>query len=82
MSAPDTNTGTQEKRHAPSLFGIKASLTYGLVLLAAFVAYVFFASGDSSETAPEGGSALEGYESQNYEPGGNSTGSVSGQPDQ
>ncbi|QFS82323.1 hypothetical protein FIU97_05950 [Roseivivax sp. THAF40] len=89
MSAPDTNVKNEEKKHRHSLLGIKASLAYGVGLLAIFTIYVITASNEG-ETGVAGadtagssmvegeteGTALEGYEAEGYEPGGNSTGSV------
>ena len=40
MSAPDTNVKRQEKRHKPSLFGVKGSLLVVLVIVICFVLYL------------------------------------------
>ncbi|MHA6325736.1 hypothetical protein [Roseivivax sp. CAU 1753] len=90
MSAPDTNVKIQEKKHAPSLFGIKASIVYGVGLLTLFAIYVVVTSGndeagvagdDSAGSSMVEGeteaSTLEGYEADTYAPGGNATGTVS-----
>ncbi len=89
MSSPDTNPQTEEKRHRPALLGIRASLVYGAVLLTGLVIWMAISGeedtgepggDDTVQTVPEGmetEEALEGYEEENYEPGGNSTGSVS-----
>lgn len=54
MSGPDTNTEKQERRHAPSLLGMKAIAIYFALLLIGVVFYsVFSADG-------EGASAYEG----------------------
>ncbi|ETX15620.1 hypothetical protein OCH239_14345 [Roseivivax halodurans JCM 10272] len=88
MSAPDTNTDKEEKRHRPALLGIRASMVYAAILLVALVMWMSFSSGedtgepggdDTVETVPEGQEteeALEGFEEETYEPGGNSTGTV------
>ncbi|ETX29241.1 hypothetical protein [Roseivivax isoporae] len=90
MSAPDTNTEKEEKRHRPALLGIRATLVYAGILLIAFIAWISFSSSedtgepggdDTVQTVPEGQeteNALEGYEEDNYEPGGNATGTVDG----
>jgi hypothetical protein len=91
MSAPDTDVEKQEKKHRPSLLGIKASLFYGAALLLIFVLYVAFVGSSDEEQGVAGddtagssmvegeteATTLEGYEAESYEPGGNSTGSVS-----
>ncbi|SFE61849.1 hypothetical protein [Roseivivax sediminis] len=90
MSAPDTNTEKEEKRHRPALLGIRASLIYAAILLLGLIVWVF-ASGeedtgepggdDTVQTVEEGmetEEALEGYEEEGYEPGGNDTGTVEG----
>ncbi len=42
MSAPDTNIKTQERRHKPSLYGVKGALiAAGLILLALVIFNVF-----------------------------------------
>ncbi|SLN47005.1 hypothetical protein ROJ8625_02279 [Roseivivax jejudonensis] len=88
MSAPDTNTEKEEKRHRPALLGIRASLVYGAVLLTCLVLWSLFSGedetgevgiSDNTEMVPEGQEteeALEGFEEETYEPGGNSTGTV------
>ena len=92
MSAPNTNVEKQEKRHRSSLLGIRAVLVYAAVLLTAFVAYNFSMSGqDDPMAGAEAGSSiqagdteastLDGYKAEEYEPGGNSTGTVDGNPD-
>ena len=91
MSAPNTNVEKQEKSHRPSLLGIRAGLVYAAVLLTGFVAYNFYMSG--AEAPPAGAiagssiteegteaSTLEGYKADSYGPGGNSKGTVSGNP--
>lgn len=39
MSAPDTNTKTEEMRHKPSLLGIKSVLIFATVLLVGWLAW-------------------------------------------
>lgn len=81
MSAPNTNIETQEHEHKTPLFGIKAAMVYAAVLLAAFLVWVFYMGGEETSMTPAQSSVLENYEGGNYAPGGNSTGSVSGTPD-
>ncbi|SIS72500.1 hypothetical protein SAMN05421759_102654 [Roseivivax lentus] len=89
MSAPDTNVEKEEKRHRHALLGIRASLAYGVGLLAIFTIWVISASnedksgvagpdtaGSSMISGDTEGTALDGYEADGYEPGGNSTGTV------
>lgn len=40
MSAPNTNIKKQEKRHAPSLFGIGIAVAFAAILLAVFVMFI------------------------------------------
>jgi cytoskeletal protein RodZ len=40
MSAPKTNLEKEEKRHRPALLGIKASLIYAAILLAALLIWL------------------------------------------
>lgn len=91
MSAPDTNTEKEEKRHRPALLGIRASMVYAAILLVGLVIWMTVSSDedtgepggdDTVETVPEGQEteeALEGFEEESYEPGGNSTGTVEGE---
>jgi len=44
MSAPDTNVKKQEKRHKPSLLGIKGVLIFAGVLLVGLVVWTFIQS--------------------------------------
>ena len=94
MSAPDTNVETEEKKHRPSLWGIKASMIYGLGLLALFASYVVLSSdedaagvagtdaaGSSMISGSTEADVLEGYKADGYGPGGNSTGTVTLQND-
>lgn len=56
MSAPDTDTERQVRRHRPALLGIGAAVTVALVLLAALMVWVFAAGDepgdDAATTAP------------------------------
>jgi hypothetical protein len=54
MSAPDTNTTRQARRHRPSLLAILASVATALVLLFVFLTWLFAASDAPEETATLG----------------------------
>ncbi|SEL17013.1 hypothetical protein LVO79_04750 [Roseivivax marinus] len=89
MSAPDTNTEKEEQRHRPALLGIRASIIYAGILLLGLIVWLVVSGQDDTgepggdDTVPtveegmETEEALEGFEEETYEPGGNSTGSVS-----
>ena len=49
MSAPDTNIKKQERRHKPSLFGIKGSLIIVALLTIAFVFYLALSGASTDE---------------------------------
>ncbi|NUH66200.1 hypothetical protein HTT03_12975 [Sulfitobacter sp. S0837] len=54
MSAPDTDTETQKKRHRHAIRGIKTAIIVGaLLMIAAIVYYVLQATDPSPETAAE-----------------------------
>ena len=57
MSAPDTNIERQEKRHAPSLLGIKGAMIFGALMLIAILGVAMLSSADSGATAYEGSPA-------------------------
>jgi len=40
MSAPDTNTKTEERKHKPALIGIRASIIAGVALTLALIFWV------------------------------------------
>ncbi|MHA6345706.1 hypothetical protein [Roseivivax sp. CAU 1761] len=93
MSAPDTNTKTEAKRHRPSLLGMGAIMVYSTILIVAFGIYLLVMAPDETgemgsddiATTPEGTEteeALEGYEEGTYAPGGNDTGTVEAEPAQ
>ncbi|MGR3469119.1 MAG: hypothetical protein ACU0CI_14700 [Shimia sp.] len=61
MSAPDTNVEKQEKRHWGPLFGIKAAMVYGAVLLLVFIVFIFAAGNDPTDdpTQTDGATQLD-----------------------
>jgi hypothetical protein len=46
MSAPDTNIEKQEKRHKPSLLGIKGAMLLGVVILFGIAIFTMIGGGD------------------------------------
>ncbi|MFW8594778.1 hypothetical protein [Cribrihabitans neustonicus] len=58
MSAPDTNTERQKKRHRPALFGIWGVVIFALILLVGWLILVF-ARGGEQDKAEEPASAAE-----------------------
>lgn len=52
MSAPDTNTKKEVRRHRPSLLGIGAAVVFALVLLFALITWVT-SEGETPRDAPE-----------------------------
>ncbi|MFZ5964613.1 hypothetical protein ACOXXX_16830 [Thalassococcus sp. BH17M4-6] len=54
MSAPDTNVKTQEKKHKPSLLGIKGVLVFAGVLLIGFLVWTFAQSDEDTPTSDAG----------------------------
>lgn len=81
MSAPNTNVETQEHEHRTPLLGIRGSLIYAAVLLGAFLVWVFYLGSDDAPVQEPAAqeSTLDGYNADGYEPGGNATGTVSGE---
>lgn len=45
MSAPDTNISTQEKRHRPSLWGIKGAMIFSALLVILLLGFNMINSG-------------------------------------
>ena len=46
MSAPDTNTDTQEKRHRPSLLGIRGAIIFGALMMIGLLGFNMINAGD------------------------------------
>lgn len=59
MSAPDTNTKRQEKKHKPSLFGTKGAIIAVLVIGIGMVAYNMMKPEVVTQETPSGAVATE-----------------------
>lgn len=46
MSAPDTNTEKQERRHKPALLGIRGAMIFGALMIVLLIFYVIINGGD------------------------------------
>tara|TARA_R110002124_G_scaffold53302_2_gene152813 strand:+ start:261 stop:458 length:198 start_codon:yes stop_codon:yes gene_type:complete len=46
MSAPDTNVERQEKRHKPSLLGIRGAIIFGVVMVLLVILFSVMRGGD------------------------------------
>jgi hypothetical protein len=75
MSAPDTNTEDQEKRHRPSLWGIRGAMIFGALMLIGLIGFNIFNAGDSDAitNANTQGTVSTTVDTDVYEPGTNST---------
>ena len=51
MSAPDTNVKKQERRHKPSLLGIKGAMIFGLLMLLGVFFYSAYYGGEPTANA-------------------------------
>ncbi len=65
MSAPDTNVEKQERRHKPSLLGIKGVMIFVALLL---IGFVFYASVTADDRADDGTGATTLMEPAAVEP--------------
>lgn len=75
MSAPDTNVNKQEKRHRPSLWGIKGAMIFGILMLLGVIGFNMINAGDpdaviNSDQVNQG---AETVPVDTYEPGTNSS---------
>lgn len=52
MSAPDTNTEKEARRHRVPLWGFAGVLTWALVLLAGLLIWTAYQSGNPTATSP------------------------------
>lgn len=71
MSAPDTNVSKQERKHRPSLFGIKGALIFVIILTVGFMVFNATQAPDPDAAAEEGATSVA-PETDVYEPGTNS----------
>ena len=75
MSAPDTNVEKQEKRHRPSLWGIKGAMIFGILMLLGVIGFSMINASNSDGVTNTGG-ATDGVTvvpTDTYEPGTNSS---------
>jgi hypothetical protein len=75
MSAPDTNVEKQEKRHRPSLWGIRGAMVFGILILLGVIGFNMINAGNPDAVTNTGG-ATDGVTvvpSDTYEPGTNSS---------
>jgi len=75
MSAPDTNTETQERRHKPALLGIKGAMLFGALMMLGLGVFVLSNTGDTDaitnvDQANDGATVAP---TDVYEPGTNAT---------
>ena len=54
MSAPDTNIEKQERRHAPSLWGIKGAMVFGALMMIGLVFFAVFRADNYGASAYKG----------------------------
>jgi hypothetical protein len=75
MSAPDTNIHAQEKRHRPSLWGIKGALIFGVLMMVGLLGFNLINSGDGAAVtnADPQGPTTTAAETDVYAPGTNSS---------
>ncbi|MEQ6248393.1 hypothetical protein ABMC89_05835 [Sulfitobacter sp. HNIBRBA3233] len=76
MSAPQTDVERQERRHKPSLFGIRGAMIFGGLMIVLLIVYNVMNAGDGEavlndvETNAEGSTVA----TDTYEPGTNNSG--------
>lgn len=75
MSAPDTNTRTQERRHRPALLGIKGAMAFGALMMLGLGLFVVGNAGDGAAVtnADRAGQAGTAAPTDVYAPGTNDT---------
>lgn len=75
MSAPDTNTETQEKNHRPALLGIRGALVFGALMMIGLIGFNMVNSGDGEavSNATSAGPASTAAATDVYAPGTNSS---------
>lgn len=75
MSAPDTNTSTEEAKHRPALLGIKGAMVFGALMMIGLVGFNMVNSGDGEAISNTSGLNAETTvpDTDVYEPGTNSS---------
>ncbi|QUJ75087.1 hypothetical protein KDD17_08535 [Sulfitobacter albidus] len=75
MSAPDTNVETQERKHSPSLFGIRAAMIWGGLMIVGLVVFNIANAGDGEAVSNAEASGPVGttVATDTYAPGTNSS---------
>tara|TARA_B110000879_G_C11144550_1_gene501787 strand:+ start:1048 stop:1296 length:249 start_codon:yes stop_codon:yes gene_type:complete len=75
MSAPDTNTSTEEAKHRPALLGIKGAMLFGAAMMIGLVGFNMVNSGNATAVSNTSGvnAESEAAATDVYEPGTNST---------
>lgn len=76
MSAPDTNTSTQEKNHRPALLGIRGALLFGALMMIGLIGFNMINAGDGAavSNANDAGPVSTAVPTDVYEPGTNNSG--------
>tara|TARA_R110002124_G_scaffold202170_1_gene368695 strand:- start:533 stop:781 length:249 start_codon:yes stop_codon:yes gene_type:complete len=75
MSAPDTNVDKQEKRHRPSLWGIRGAMIFGVLMLLGVIGFSMINAGNPDEVMNTDGvsNGVTVVPTDTYEPGTNSS---------
>lgn len=75
MSAPDTNTSTEEAKHRPALLGIKGAMLFGAAMMIGLVGFNMVNSGSGTAVSNTSGENTETDVPavDVYEPGRNSS---------
>ncbi|KIN73039.1 hypothetical protein [Sulfitobacter guttiformis] len=75
MSAPDTNLDRQEKKHRPSLWGIKGAMAFGALMMILLLGFNMINAGDGEAVtnADESKSTATAAETDTYSPGTNNS---------
>jgi hypothetical protein len=75
MSAPDTNTEKLEKRHRPSLLGIRGAMIFGALMLVILIGFTLTNADDPAAVSDTGAdnSVTTTVPTDTYAPGTNSS---------
>ena len=76
MSAPQTNVEKQEQRHKPALFGIRAAMIWGALMIVLLIGYNIWFSGqpDAVTSMDDDGAVTSTVPTDTYAPGTNNSG--------